>query len=68
MYPDAKQEAVQANTEIQEATMALSHYQNELKVKQKDLGSNSSDYERDKNNLDAMEKEVGSLEVKLIFL
>lgn len=62
---DAKGEAAQASSEIQQSTKFLNHHQKELKEKQKHSGSNTADYERDKKALEAMEKEVSSLEVRI---
>lgn len=60
---DAKQEAAQASTEMQQSTKFLNHHQRELKEKQKNIGSNVEDYDRDRKALETMEKEVSSLEV-----
>lgn len=43
--------------------MELNHLQTQLREKQKELGSNTSDYQKDMSHLKAMEKEVQSLEV-----
>lgn len=59
----AKEEASLANTEHKKATMKLNYCQTQLKEKQKELGTNSHDYEKDKVTLETKEKEVASLEV-----
>lgn len=62
----AKEEASSANTEAKKASMKLNYCQTQLKEKQKDIGSNSQDYENDKINLELKEKEVASLEVSFM--
>lgn len=59
----AKEEASRANTESKQASMRLDFCQSQLREKQKDLGANSSDYEKDKSILQQKEKEVKVLEV-----
>ncbi|KAJ8984301.1 hypothetical protein NQ317_012271 [Molorchus minor] len=52
----AKEDATKANTESKQASMQLQFCQSQLKEKEKELGSNSTDYERDKVNLDKKRK------------
>lgn len=61
----AKQEAAEANTQRKQASMELSFCQNSLKEKQKTLGTNATDYQKDKINLDKIMKESVSLEQNL---
>lgn len=63
----AKEEAAVANTENKQASMRLDFCQKQLSEKQKELGSNSQDYENNKVTLEKMEKEVMTLEVGLQF-
>lgn len=45
--------------------MQLNHLKNQLEVKEKEVGSNTSDYERDEKNLKTKENEIHNLEVLL---
>lgn len=58
-----KQEAAKANTEAKQAGMQLAFSQNQLKEKQKELGTDVGDYEKDKKLLDKISVEVKSLQV-----
>lgn len=65
---DAKQEAVQASTEIKQAKMQLSFCQKQLGEKKRAKRTSSSSYEKDKANLQNIEKEVAAIQVnKLIY-
>lgn len=46
--------------------MQLTFCENQLKTKQKDVGANSGDYEKDQVNLKKTEKEVAQLEVLVV--
>lgn len=61
---NAKEEAAKASTESKQSSMQLTFCQSQLKEKQKELGSNSSDYEKDKIILNNKEKEVNTLDVR----
>lgn len=61
----AKEEVALADTESKQSSMRLNFCQTQLKEKQKDLGSNSQDYEKDKVILEKKEKEVAALEVTI---
>lgn len=67
-FMQAKEEALRAVTESKQASMQLTSCQSQLAQKQKETGSNSADYERDRVALDKKEKEVKDLEVKYIFV
>ncbi|KAL3287448.1 hypothetical protein HHI36_001919 [Cryptolaemus montrouzieri] len=60
-----KQEAAQASTESKQASMQLNFCRSQLKEKQKDLGFHATDYQKDKENSDAMIREVKSIEKSL---
>lgn len=62
---NAKEEASRASTESKQAAMQLTFCQNQLKEKQKNAGSNSADYEKDKANLKKAERDVTQLEESL---
>lgn len=63
---NAKAEATKASTESKEALMQLTFCQSQLKEKLKELGPNSTDYEKDKVNLNIKEKEVDTLDVRYL--
>lgn len=62
----AKQEASQAVTEVKKANMQLDFCSTQLKQKEKELGTNTSDYTRDQSLYNKAEKEVKDLEVSFI--
>ncbi|XP_018577903.1 structural maintenance of chromosomes protein 2-like, partial [Anoplophora glabripennis] len=62
---NAKQEAARACTESNQASTQLTFCQSRLEEKQKELGSNSTDYEKDKIDLNNREQEVNILEVNI---
>jgi structural maintenance of chromosome 2 len=63
MVSAAKQEEAQAQTEVKQSQMQLEHCQKELTEKQQEMGQTAAEYQKDKRNLENMEKEHAKLEV-----
>jgi structural maintenance of chromosome 2 len=68
MIAAAKQEETQAQTEVKQSQMQLQHCQKELAEKQHEMRQTATEYQKDKRNLDNMEKEHANLEVCLVCL
>ncbi|KAJ8911802.1 hypothetical protein NQ315_014226, partial [Exocentrus adspersus] len=62
---NARENAAKASTESKQALMQLTFCQTQLKEKQRELESNSVDYEKDQTNLTNKQKEVNALEVSM---
>jgi SUMO ligase MMS21 Smc5/6 complex component len=67
MISAAKQEEAQAQTEVKQSQMQLQHCQKELAEKQHEMRHTATEYQKDKRNLENMEKERDSLEVCFLF-
>ncbi|CAH1162979.1 unnamed protein product [Phaedon cochleariae] len=61
----AKEEAAKADTESKQASMQLTSCQAQLAEKQRGLGANSADFEKDRGLLGQKEKEVKALETNI---
>jgi structural maintenance of chromosome 2 len=63
MVAAAKQEEAQAQTEVKQSEMQLDHCQKELMGKQQEMGQTAAEYQKDKKNLESMEREHANMEV-----
>jgi peptidoglycan hydrolase CwlO-like protein len=59
----AKQEEAQAQTDVKQSQMQVQDCRKELREKQQEMVQTATEYEKDKRNLENMEKEHTSLEV-----
>lgn len=62
----AKAESIKASTESKEALMKLTFCQSQLNEKQKEIGPNSIDYEKEKMNFNNKQQEINILEVRCL--
>jgi peptidoglycan hydrolase CwlO-like protein len=68
MVSAAKQEEAQTQTEVKQFQMQVEHCRKELREKQQEMVQTATEYEKDKRNLENMEKERASMEVTSNFI